>query len=82
MGLINHASIVTYGKRVTAVKGLPLLRSVREPDQEPVVEALCPHRSEIAAAASEIGVSRPMFCELMARMWTGRSFRKGTNPDG
>ncbi len=76
---VNRAVIMADGRKVTAddlelahvvhADAPPTLRSVREQaEREVVVEALRRHRGRIAAAASELGISRPTLYELMEKL--------------
>ena len=76
---VNRAVIMADGSRVAAADlelahvvhadAPPTLRSVREQaERELIVEALRRHRGKVAAAALELGVSRPTLYELMAKL--------------
>src|SRR5690606_3126090 len=76
---VNRAVIMADGSRVSAADlelahvvhadAPPTLRSVREQaERELIVEALRRHRGRIAAAALELGISRPTLYELMAKL--------------
>jgi tetraacyldisaccharide 4'-kinase len=57
-----------------AAEAPPTLRTAREQaERELVVEALRRHRGRIAAAATELGVSRPTLYELMAKLGIDRA---------
>jgi two-component system NtrC family response regulator len=81
---VNRAVIMADGRRVTAddlelthavdTEAPPTLRSVREQaEREMVVGALRRHRGKIAAAASELGISRPTLYELMEKLGIERA---------
>src|SRR4029079_193800 len=74
---VKRAVIMTEGRRITAADleleevspGQATLRDAREAVERELVErALRRNRGKIAAAAAELGISRPTFYELMEKL--------------
>ena len=81
---VHRAVIMAEGKRVSAgdmelaafTEGTPgrSLKDAREDlEREMIERALSKHGGKITAAASELGVSRPTFYELMSKLGISRS---------